>query len=1121
VYTNGAEEVTPSSKPGYLNGTDINLRIDGARDFNGTSDKVNFDSAGNLTAHALTLAGWIYLHSLSNTAYLLHIASATDDIGIQFTILEAYFQFARKGATTGYRRSNSVLLLGQWYHVLATSDGSLNYTTYHLYIDGVNNDTSTGVNCVTETTVTGKWTLGGRPLDEARDFNGLIGEISGWNRVLTTDEITYLASGTKSATFIPDGLLFCVHPDEPINLVTGASGTLIGTSLVYGPDLDIFAYTNKAAYLQGQSIGITSKSAYLQGGIEVRSGGNSYKEDFTGAEGELTGNWTNFRDFAGVRKDGTGEGYCNVDNADFISIYAGGTFSDNQYSQVILKDNPTTNEVALVVRGNPTGKLYEAYLSAGGDSGFVWWVDNDGNWYQIYYIGGLGYTLATGDVIRLEINGWTLTYKVNGVTAFAYTDSSHHVPSGNAGINIYDNTITCDDWEAGSLDNPHAYLEGAVAGTEISSSCLTYLVGQDSAISNNGVYLVGQDVANLSKPAYLVGGIVTSGSKPTYLCGQTLVTASKPVCLYGRVNIAVSKPAFAQGYSANVSSVPVYTKGSTSGVSSKPVYLYGELASSKPAFTKGGIVSANSKSAYLCGQNYIPRHTAPSITDNFNRETLDSDWTIVSGNPFISSNQLTVPPSENSKLFWNVDSLSNDQYVEAKQYTTAGWRGVVVRATGSIETNYTAYVAWISGATSGISLRIGWHNATTGWGAYLDASGTTTNCPSGSILRLEAIGQTPNIVLTVYIDGTVVKTLKQSEFTNPSAILNSGKAGLYFYTSSPAAIQDNFACGSISKYYQYSYLRGSLDTQSVIQAYLCGKSVTQTLVSAFVTGGLLVTDSQSAFTKGRVSVTTSVSAFAEGGSVTESSKSAYAHGSVTLDTSVHADLTGGLITSSLKHAYIPVDVKVQASTTAYTNGYSANISATPAYTRGQLSTLSFKPSYMTGGGVPVSSKSAYLKGLDTTLTSKPVYLHGQLTTETTTPSYICGKSVTTSNKPVFLLGGIVETTTQPVFVNGAVIATTIKHGYLGGYSPNASSQPAYLCGGTINVKHAFLNGWAAEPIYLHGMFIIVYNMNSDFRYMENLRGNFKWEEDFNATFTKPHNLKGGFTEIVALSGTTA
>jgi hypothetical protein len=39
--------------------------------------------------------------------------------------------------------------------------------------------------------------------------------------------------------------------------------------------------------------------------------------------------------------------------------------------------------------------------------------------------------------------------------------------------------------------------------------------------------------------------------------------------------------------------------------------------------------------------------------------------------------------------------------------------------------------------------------------------------------------------------------------------------------------------------------------------------------------------------------------------------------------------------------------------------------------------------------------------------------------------------------------------------------------------------------------------------------------------MENLRGNFKWEEDFNATFIKPHNLKGGFTEIVALSGTTA
>lgn len=185
--------------------------------------------------------------------------------------------------------------------------------------------------------------------------------------------------------------------------------------------------------------------------------------------------------------------------------------------------------------------------------------------------------------------------------------------------------------------------------------------------------------------------------------------------------------------------------------------------------------------------------SAGTFLDDFNRGSLGNNWTIGYGNASITSNQLTTTTG-GSKLWWNADYFSNDQWVSAKQYGT-GWRGVTARVSGSGNTIY-GYVAYISSVGASVSLRLGWHNGGTAWGAYLDAGITTISCLSGDTLKLEVTGQDSNIVLNCYVNDSLVKTLAKADFSDQNAILNSGTIGLYFNLVS--AIFDDFNGGTIT-----------------------------------------------------------------------------------------------------------------------------------------------------------------------------------------------------------------------------------------------------------------------------------------------------------------------------------
>jgi hypothetical protein len=92
----------------------------------------------------------------------------------------------------------------------------------------------------------------------------------------------------------------------------------------------------------------------------------------------LAGNWTTHADFIGVRKDGSGEGYCNTNDADAISIFTGGTFDDDQYAQCVLRAGYNQDNATLVLRAEGatgTSKFYAVSISDGNNAVWIYYYD--------------------------------------------------------------------------------------------------------------------------------------------------------------------------------------------------------------------------------------------------------------------------------------------------------------------------------------------------------------------------------------------------------------------------------------------------------------------------------------------------------------------------------------------------------------------------------------------------------------------------------------------------------------------------------------------------------------------------------------------------------------------------
>jgi len=234
-----------------------------ARDFNHvTSDRIDWASVANLTGSPLTISAWIYVDiDTTQTRYFFEIHQSGDTaIGMHFYISQVssrqalYYQRGT-GATSVFRGVYTDSIAGAWHHVLMTHDATLNdYTTIHLYLDGTEKtELASGQNGSSVPDPTGSWSLGGRIFDNTRNFDGKIAFVGVWNAVVNAATIAGLAA-KNSPDFYPTNLLFyAINGTDYTNHVTGANGTLDGTT-VYADPPQNWPWNKKTTRVGNESI---------------------------------------------------------------------------------------------------------------------------------------------------------------------------------------------------------------------------------------------------------------------------------------------------------------------------------------------------------------------------------------------------------------------------------------------------------------------------------------------------------------------------------------------------------------------------------------------------------------------------------------------------------------------------------------------------------------------------------------------------------------------------------------------------------------------------------------------------------------------------------------------------
>ena len=168
-----------------------------ALSFNGSTQSVAVNGAGalaNLYSTHLTVTAWVKPAGLGGGSGGRIVDKDNNDAGWFFslgtnnTLKFQSDQFS--GTQPSLTSANSTIALNTWQHVAATWDGSTLGSGMHLYINGVDvSAAGTSVNGTGNTTTysdsTTPLTIGNRPVDNARGFNGLIDEVRVYNRILS------------------------------------------------------------------------------------------------------------------------------------------------------------------------------------------------------------------------------------------------------------------------------------------------------------------------------------------------------------------------------------------------------------------------------------------------------------------------------------------------------------------------------------------------------------------------------------------------------------------------------------------------------------------------------------------------------------------------------------------------------------------------------------------------------------------------------------------------------------------------------------------------------------------------------------------------------------------------
>ncbi len=250
---NTAYDLSSYANDGAINGDPkwVAGKMGAALEFDGSDDNVDCGNDPSLNINdRITVAAWVKTTSTAH-GYFVSKGTAWDETG-HYAIGQEYnvpmtfqFEIAGSGGTVELD-SNVAVNDGQWHHIVGTYDDP----DVRVYIDGVEQNSATGTNRLTDSAV-GGLTIGQRG---GNIISGIIDEVRIYNHALTEGEILGAMEGGEGYPYAlgPNPADGAYYEDTWVNLSWRPGDFALSHDVYFGDNFDEVNNSAEGTFLGNQ-----------------------------------------------------------------------------------------------------------------------------------------------------------------------------------------------------------------------------------------------------------------------------------------------------------------------------------------------------------------------------------------------------------------------------------------------------------------------------------------------------------------------------------------------------------------------------------------------------------------------------------------------------------------------------------------------------------------------------------------------------------------------------------------------------------------------------------------------------------------------------------------------------